>query len=123
MTEITSGVMPTDREIARYLSRSKKPVVLAVNKVDSIGHMPPEFYEFYNLGLGDPIAISSTHGLGVGDLLDEAAKYFPDKSEDDDDDGRTETKTMTMTIHPLRTSRSSHLSQGDSQYGVGTSRL
>ncbi|MBP3686693.1 MAG: 50S ribosome-binding GTPase, partial [Clostridia bacterium] len=70
MTEIVSGLMPTDREIARFLSRCKKPVVLAVNKVDSIGHTPPEFYEFYELGIEHgPFAVSSVHGTGSGDIL------------------------------------------------------
>ena len=72
------------------LLKSGKPVVLCVNKCDSIGAPDPEFYEFYNLGIGDPIAVSSTHGHGTGDLLDEVVKFFPenadDEEEDDDDD-------------------------------------
>jgi GTP-binding protein len=70
------------------LLRSCKPIVLAVNKCDRIGDPPPEFYEFYNLGLGDPIAISSVHGHGSCDLLDEVLKYLPDEpaEERDEDD-------------------------------------
>ena len=70
------------------LQRSKKPIVLAVNKMDSTGPADPEFYEFYNLGLGDPIAVSAVHGHGTGDLLDACFQYFPpeDEEEEEDDD-------------------------------------
>ena len=70
------------------LRKCGKPVILAVNKCDTIGELPPDFYEFYNLGLGDPIAISSVHGHGSGDLLDEVLKYLPDEpaEERDEDD-------------------------------------
>ena len=85
MTEITSGVMPADREIARYLSRSKKPVVLAVNKVDSVGHTPPEFYEFYELGIEHgPFAVSSVHGTGSGDILECVNSLLPPPAEDEE---------------------------------------
>lgn len=66
--------------------KSGKPVVLCVNKCDSIGAPDPEFYEFYNLGIGDPIAVSSTHGHGTGDLLDEVVKFFPENADDEEDD-------------------------------------
>ena len=88
MVNVSDGVTANDLEIAAMLQKSKKQTVLAVNKSDSIGEPPMEFYEFYNLGLGDPIAISSTHGLGVGDLLDEVCAHFPadcDMSEDEDE--------------------------------------
>ena len=88
MTNVADGVTANDLEIASMLQKSKKQTVLAVNKADSIGEPPMAFYEFYNLGLGDPIAISSTHGLGVGDLLDEVCSHFPadcDTSEDEDE--------------------------------------
>ena len=77
----------TGQEVAGMLQRSKKPIVLAVNKMDATGTVDPEFYEFYNLGLGDPIAVSAVHGHGTGDLLDACLKYFPpeDETEDDDD--------------------------------------
>ena len=69
------------------LQRSKKPIVLAVNKMDATGPVDPEFYEFYNLGLGDPIAVSAIHGHGTGDLLDACLQYFPpeDGAEEDDE--------------------------------------
>ncbi len=68
------------------LLRSRKPVVLAVNKADSTGMTDPAIYEFYALGLGDPIAVSAVHGHGTGDLLDECVKYFPDAEEEDEED-------------------------------------
>lgn len=83
MTEIHTGVTADDRDIATMLKKSKKPVVLAVNKVDGVGDVPPEFYEFYELGMGDPIALSAVHGSGTGDLLDEVVKLLPP------DDGET----------------------------------
>lgn len=70
VVDIRSGVTAADADIASTLLKSKKPVVLCVNKCDTPGNPPPEFYEFYNLGLGDPIGVSSIHGLGTGDLLD-----------------------------------------------------
>ena len=88
MTNVADGVTSNDLDVASMLLKAKKKIVLAVNKVDSIGDPPMEFYEFYNLGLGDPIAISSTHGLGVGDLLDEICANFPsdaDTSEDEEE--------------------------------------
>lgn len=69
------------------LLKSGKPVALCVNKVDGIGDVPSEFYEFYNLGLGDPIAVSSVHGHGTGDLLDEVMAYFPEDEEEQKDEG------------------------------------
>lgn len=68
------------------LLRSKKPVVLAVNKADQVGPTDPEVYEFYNLGLGDPIAVSAIHGLGVDEMLDECFQYFPPEEEMDEED-------------------------------------
>ncbi len=81
VTDITTGVTAADQEIAKMLLRSKKPVVLAVNKMDSVGPTNPDIYEFYSLGLGDPIALSATHGHGTSDLLDACVKYFPAESE------------------------------------------
>ncbi len=87
MVDVKSGLTSADKDIAAMLTRSGKPIVLACNKVDNIGDMPMEFYEFYNLGLDDPIAISSTHGLGTGDLLDKLFSYvdFTDEEEYDED--------------------------------------
>ena len=88
MVNVKDGVTANDLDVAAMLLKAKKKIVRAVNKVDNIGEPPLEFYEFYNLGLGDPVAISSTHGLGVGDLLDEVTHKFPedaDTSEDEDE--------------------------------------
>ncbi len=76
LTDIQTGLTADDREIANMLYRSGKPVVLCVNKVDQLGAPPAEFYEFYNLGLGDPIAVSSVHGSGTGDLLDAVYEHL-----------------------------------------------
>ncbi len=84
--DLKCGVVASDQEVAAMLLKSNKPIVLCVNKCDKIGAPEPEFYEFYNLGLGDPIAVSSVHGHGTGDLLDEVVKHFPEPSEDDEDD-------------------------------------
>ncbi|MFR2096595.1 ribosome biogenesis GTPase Der [Eubacterium sp.] len=86
VTDIRSGVLASDMEVASMLQKSNKPVVLCVNKCDTVGTPDPEFYEFYNLGLGDPIAVSSTHGHGTGDLLDEVISYFPEDYEDEEND-------------------------------------
>ena len=86
VTDVRSGVVATDEEVASMLLKSGKPVVLCVNKCDNIGEAPLEFYEFYNLGLGDPIQVSAVHGHGTGDLLDEVIKYFPPDEEDEEDD-------------------------------------
>ena len=73
VTDVRSGVVSTDSEVASMLQKSGKPIVLCVNKCDTVGEPPAEYYEFYNLGLGDPIAVSSVHGMGTGDLLDAAS--------------------------------------------------
>ena len=86
VVDLKTGVTAADAEIASMLQKSRKPVVLAVNKTDKVGELPPDFYEFYNLGLGDPVAVSALQSLGLGDLLDEAFKYFPDEDESDADD-------------------------------------
>ena len=77
VTDLTTGVTATDSEVAQMLMKSGKPVVLAVNKDDNIGAPPPEFYEFYNLGLGDPISVSAVHGHGTGDLLEAVFEKMP----------------------------------------------
>ena len=86
VTDITTGVTAADMDVASLLLRSKKPVVLAVNKMDSIGPTDPEIYEFYNLGVGDPISVSAVHGHGTGDLLDACVKNLPPASENEGDD-------------------------------------
>lgn len=86
VTDLTCGILATDTEVASMLQKSGKPIVLCVNKCDSVGAPDPEFYEFYNLGLGDPIAVSSVHGHGTGDLLDEVIKNLPTYNEEEEDD-------------------------------------
>ncbi len=86
VTDLKCGVVASDMEVASMLQKSNKPIVLCVNKCDSIGAPDPEFYEFYNLGLGDPIAVSSVHGHGTGDLLDEVIKFFPEQEEEELED-------------------------------------
>ncbi len=86
MTNVKEGVTANDHEVAQMLLKARKEIVLAVNKVDNIGEPPMEFYEFYNLGLGDPIAISSTNGLGIGDLLDAVTEKFPEDADTAPDD-------------------------------------
>jgi len=88
LTDIKTGLTASDQEVASMLLRSRKPIVLAVNKMDSTGKINPDFYEFYNLGMGDPIAVSAVHGHGTGDLLDACVQYFPpeDDEEEEEDD-------------------------------------
>jgi len=87
VTDLTSGVTADDMDVASMLIKSGKPVIPAVNKSDSVGAPPPELYEFYNLGLGDPIAVSAVHGHGTGDLMDAIAEALPDdKPADYDED-------------------------------------
>ena len=78
--DVKTGMTAADQEVANMLLRSGKPVVLAVNKADQVGRENPDIYEFYNLGLGDPIAVSAVHGHGTGDLLDECFRYFPPRT-------------------------------------------
>lgn len=86
VTDLTCGVVATDHEVASMLQKSGKPVLLCVNKCDTVGEISPDFYEFYNLGLGEPIAVSSVHGHGTGDLLDEVIKYFPETEDEEEND-------------------------------------
>lgn len=88
VTDMRTGVVATDQEVASMLIKSGKPIVLCVNKCDTIGEPPMEFYEFYNLCLGEPIRVSAVHGHGTGDLLDEVIKYFPKEEEENEDDDR-----------------------------------
>lgn len=86
VTDVRSGVVSTDREVASMLQKSGKSIVLCVNKCDTVGEPPAEYYEFYNLGLGDPIAVSSVHGMGTGDLLDAVCEYLPPAEENEEED-------------------------------------
>lgn len=87
LTDVRTGVLPADEEVAKILMHSRKPVVLACNKCDTPGDPPLNFYDFYSLGIGDPIAISAIQGMGTGDLLEAVAKGFPsdDIAEEDPD--------------------------------------
>ena len=84
--DIKTGLTASDQEVANMLLRSQKPVVLAVNKMDQVGITNPDIYEFYNLGLGDAIAVSAVHGHGTGDLLDACMEYFPPEDEEEEED-------------------------------------
>ncbi len=86
VTDLRCGVVATDQEVAAMLQKSSKPIVLCVNKCDSVGAPPAEIYEFYNLGLGDPIGVSSVHGHGTGDLLDAVLEHLPQNHEEEEDE-------------------------------------
>lgn len=86
LCDIKTGLTASDQEVANMLLRSRKPVVLAVNKADQVGPTNPDIYEFYNLGLGDPILVSAVHGHGTGDLLDACVQHFPENGEEDEPD-------------------------------------
>ena len=86
VTEIGTGVTAADKDVANMLLRAKKPVVLVVNKMDATGHVNPDIYEFYSLGLGDPISLSAAHGHGTGDMLDACVAHFPPPSADEAED-------------------------------------
>ena len=87
MTELHTGVTAADREIASMLKKSRKPVVVAVNKVDSTGDIPAGFYEFYELGFEEVIAVSSVHGTGTGDILDSVVSHLPPEDRSDEEEG------------------------------------
>ncbi|MBC5714598.1 ribosome biogenesis GTPase Der [Roseburia sp. BX1005] len=88
ITDVRQGLVDADAKVADMLRRSKKPVVLVVNKVDSFEKFMPDVYEFYNLGIGDPIPVSAASQLGIGDMLDEIIKHFPDDAGKDEEDER-----------------------------------
>lgn len=85
VTDVRTGVTATDADVGDMLQKSGIPVVLCVNKCDSVGEPPVEFYEFYNLGLGDPVMVSSVHGHGTGDLLDRVCENLPETVEEDEE--------------------------------------
>ncbi len=88
ITDVRQGLVDADAKVADMLRRSKKPVVLVVNKVDSFEKFMPDVYEFYNLGIGDPIPVSAASQLGIGDMLDEIIRHFPDDAGKDEEDER-----------------------------------
>ena len=85
VTDIKSGVVATDEDVAALLQKSGKPVIVCVNKSDRVGAISADFYEFYNLGLGDPIAVSAVHGHGTGDLLEEVLRHLPEEQDEEDE--------------------------------------
>ena len=86
VVDVKTGLTATDQSVASMLLKSGKPVVLTVNKTDKVGDPPMEFYEFYNLGMGDPVAVSSLQSLGLGDLLDRVYEHFPNPDEIEEED-------------------------------------
>ena len=88
VTDVTVGMTAADAEVATMLKKAKKPVLIAVNKCDKVGAVNPDVYEFYGLGLGDPIEVSAIHGHGTGDLLDACVELFPEETEEEEEDDR-----------------------------------
>lgn len=88
ITDVKQGLVDADSKVADMLRRSGKPVILVVNKVDNFQKFMPDVYEFYNLGIGDPVPISASSRLGLGDLLDAVCEYFPEKTEEEEEDER-----------------------------------
>lgn len=88
MTDVRQGLIDSDSKVADMLRRSGKPVVLVVNKVDSFEKYMPDVYEFYNLGIGEPVPVSAASRLGIGDMLDEIIAHFPEKGEEEEEDER-----------------------------------
>ena len=86
MVDVKAGITNSDSEIAGMLTRASKPVILCVNKVDNVGEPPAEVYEFYNLGIGDLVTVSATHGLGIGELLDAVYDYLPEDTGEQADE-------------------------------------
>ena len=93
VTDVRAGVVASDADVAAMLQKSGKPIILCVNKCDTVGDVPLAFYEFYNLGLGEPIAVSAVHGHGTGDLLDAVLSYLPEADEEEEDD-----TTVTVAV-------------------------
>ena len=88
LVDVKQGLVDSDMQVCNMLRKSAKPVILAVNKVDNPAKQMADVYEFYNLGMGDPFAVSAANRLGLGEMLDEVIKYFPEESEDDEEDER-----------------------------------
>ena len=88
VTDVKVGMTAADNEVATMLKRAKKPVIVAVNKCDKVGGIDPDFYEFYGLGLGDPIEVSAIHGHGTGDLLDACVELFPEFDDEEEEEDR-----------------------------------
>lgn len=100
LTDIKQGVTELDKEISLLLKKSKKPIVLVCNKSDGFGKVNEDIYEFYNLGIGDPFAVSSVNASGIGDVLDEIYKYFPEENENAEDEGIIKVALIRKTKCP-----------------------
>ena len=90
MTDVKQGLVDSDSKVADMLRRSHKPVILVVNKVDNFNKMMPDVYEFYNLGIGDPVPISASERIGIGDMLDKVLAHFPEGAGQEEEDDRPE---------------------------------
>lgn len=88
MTDVKQGLVDSDSKVADMLRRSHKPVILVVNKVDNFNKMMPDVYEFYNLGIGDPVPISASERIGIGDMLDKVLAHFPEGAGQEEEDDR-----------------------------------
>ncbi len=97
LTDIKQGITAADKEISLILRKSKKPVVLVCNKSDKFGKVNTDIYEFYNLGIGEPFAVSSVNASGIGDVLDEVYKNFPEKDDNEDDNERIKVALIRKT--------------------------
>lgn len=86
LTDIKQGITESDKDIALLLRKTKKQVILVCNKSDNFGKENNDIYEFYNLGIGEPHAVSSVNALGIGDILDEIYKFFPEYDTDEEDE-------------------------------------
>ena len=88
ITDVRQGLVDADEKVANMLRRSKKPVILVVNKVDDFKKYMADVYEFYNLGIGEPVPVSAASMLGIGDMLDEVVKHFPEEKLTEEEDDR-----------------------------------
>ena len=99
ITDVRQGLVDADSKVADMLRRSGKPVVLAVNKVDNFDKFMPDVYEFYNLGIGDPVPVSAASRLGIGDMLDAVIAHFPEHEAEEKEDERPEMQLIqTLSI-------------------------
>ncbi len=106
ITDVRQGLQDSDSKVADMLRRSKKPVILVVNKVDSFQKYMADVYEFYNLGIGDPFPVSAASMLGLGDMLDEVVKYFPEDAAGIEEDERPKlrlSENRMLENHPSST--------------------
>ncbi|MCL2036433.1 MAG: ribosome biogenesis GTPase Der [Oscillospiraceae bacterium] len=100
VVDVRTGLVASDEDVAAILLKSGKPIILCVNKCDNVGENPPDFYEFYNLGLGEPIAVSSVHGHGTGDLLDRVMELLPKENTGDPDETADESVKVAIIGKP-----------------------